>query len=77
MATVQEIEKEVSNLSREELTEFRAWFEEFDAAIWDKQFEADVRSGKLDTLAEEAIKDFKKGKFSKKIQNIPLCISRR
>jgi hypothetical protein len=63
MATVQEIEKEVSNLSRKELAEFRTWFEEFDAAIWDEQFEEDVRSGKLDKLAEEAIKDFKKGKF--------------
>jgi hypothetical protein len=63
MATVQKIEKEVSNLSREELAEFRVWFEEFDAAIWDKQFEEDVRSGKLDEFAEEAIKDFKKGKF--------------
>jgi hypothetical protein len=63
MATIQKIEKEVSNLSREELAEFRDWFEEFDAAIWDKQFEEDVRSGKLDKLAEEAIKDFKKGKF--------------
>ena len=63
MATVQKIEKEVSNLSREELAEFRAWFEEFDAAIWDKQFEEDVRSGKLDEFVEEAIKDFEKGKF--------------
>lgn len=52
MATVQKIEKEVSNLSREELAEFRAWFDEFDAAIWDKQFEEDVRSGKLDELAD-------------------------
>lgn len=63
MATVQKIEKEVSNLSREELAEFRVWFEEFDATVWDKQFEEDVRSGKLNELAEEAIKDFKKGKF--------------
>ena len=63
MAIVQKIEKEVSNLSREELAEFRAWFEEFDAAIWDKQFEEDVRSGKFDKLAEAAIKDFKKGKL--------------
>ncbi len=63
MRTVQKIEKEVSNLSREELAEFRAWFEEFDAVIWDKQFEEDVKSGKLDELAESAIKDFKKGKF--------------
>jgi len=29
-----------------------AWIEEFDAAIWDKQFEEDVKSGKLDELAD-------------------------
>lgn len=63
MATVREIKQEVSKLSRSELAEFRTWFEEFDALVWDKQFEEDVKSGKLDRLAEEAIRDFKKGKF--------------
>ena len=63
MLTIQDIEKEISSLSREELAEFRAWFEEFDAENWDRQFEEDVKSGKLDKLAEQAIKDFKQGEF--------------
>ncbi|GAN33229.1 MULTISPECIES: hypothetical protein [Candidatus Brocadia] len=38
-------------------------FEEFDAATWDKQIEEDVKSGRLDAIAEQAISDFKKGRF--------------
>lgn len=45
-----------------DLSEFRAWFEEFDAETWDKQFEEDASSGKLDKLANQAISDFKAGK---------------
>lgn len=63
MSTVKEIEKAISNLKAEELAQFREWFEEFDAAVWDKQFEEDVKSGKLDAIAGKAIADFKKGKF--------------
>ena len=61
MANVQEIEKEVSHLSPDDLARFRAWFEDYDAAIWDRQFDEDVKAGRLDHLAEEALSDFKKG----------------
>lgn len=64
MTTVQEIEKKVSSLPPDELAEFRAWYEKFDANIWDKQFEDDAKSGKLDEVAEQAIEDYKKGKFT-------------
>jgi len=47
------------------LKEFRSWFEEFDASEWDKQFEKDVASGKLDDITNRAVSDFKKGKFKK------------
>ena len=33
MTTVQEIEKKVSDLPHNELAEFRAWFEKYDAII--------------------------------------------
>ncbi|MBI4378674.1 MAG: hypothetical protein HY578_06230 [Nitrospinae bacterium] len=58
MTTVQDIEREVSSLPLKELAEFRAWFEEFDAQVWDKQFEEDARSGRLDKVAKKAIEDF-------------------
>ena len=63
MTTIHEIEKAVSALPSNELEQFRKWFDEFDAKVWDKQFENDVMSGRLDKIAENAIADFDKGKF--------------
>ena len=62
MSTVDEIGSAVSKLSRQELSAFRDWFSEFDAAEWDKQFEADVAAGHLDALADEAIGDLHAGR---------------
>jgi len=56
MTTIIEIEKAISTLPPEGLAQFRAWFEEFDAAVWDRQFEEDVVSGKLDAITDEAIR---------------------
>ena len=65
MMLVQQIKEKVAELSEVQLKEFRSWFEEFDASEWDKQFEKDVTSGKLDDIANRAVSDFKKGKFKK------------
>lgn len=62
--TVKDLEREVSKLSPNELTQFRHWFEDFDALKWDDQIQADVGSGKLDSLADQALKDFDSGKCS-------------
>jgi hypothetical protein len=62
MKTIQEIEQAVSSLPERDLARFRAWFDEFDATVWDHQIEADVRSGKLDDLAKQAVADYEAGK---------------
>lgn len=62
MSTVFEIKNAVQKLSRGDLTTFRDWFLGFDAAAWDKQFEEDVAAGRLDALADEAIRDLRKGR---------------
>jgi len=62
MSTVQEIEQAVQELPPRELAAFRAWFAEFDAAAWDRQFEEDVAAGRLDQLAEEALQDLREGR---------------
>ncbi|MBH8553078.1 hypothetical protein I8751_12010 [Nostocaceae cyanobacterium CENA357] len=62
MSTLQDIERAVSQLSSEELADFRAWFAEFDAEIWDRQFEEDVAAGRLDGLAEKALKHLREGR---------------
>lgn len=62
MSTVFEIENAVQKLSRGDLAAFRDWFLGFDAAAWDKQFEEDVASGRLDALADAAIRDLHEGR---------------
>ena len=53
MIKIREIEKAVSSLPAKDLVAFRGWFQKFDATKWDRQFENDARSGKLDRLAHE------------------------
>jgi len=62
MSTIEEIESAVEKLNKEELKSFRDWFAQHDAALWDAQFESDVASGKLDSLAAEAIAEFEAGR---------------
>lgn len=62
MDTVKEIEEAIARLSKNDLAALREWFEEFDAERWDRQFEDDVQSGKLDDLANKAVADFHAGK---------------
>ena len=62
MSKLEAIETRVSGLSAEELAEFRQWFAEFDAAAWDRQIEQDVKAGKLDAFADEALRSHAAGK---------------
>lgn len=55
MTKLQRIENDVENLSPEELSAFRKWFQSYDAALWDQQLERDASSGKLDALRDEAV----------------------
>lgn len=62
MSTIEEIKSAIHHLSRRELARFGAWFYEYEADAWDTELEEDVHAGKLDTLAEQAIRDFEEGK---------------
>ena len=62
MSKIEALERQVQDLSEEELAAFRRWFAEFDAEVWDRQFEADVKAGKLDALAEKALQDHAAGR---------------
>lgn len=52
MSPLLKVERQIEELSPEELAQFRAWFAEFEAALWDRQIEEDVQAGRLDHLAE-------------------------
>lgn len=57
MSKVEKLEQQVQLLSPEELSQFRAWFQEFDWAVWDAQVAADAKAGKLDAVADKALQD--------------------
>ncbi|MEK7407664.1 MAG: hypothetical protein AAB225_21515 [Acidobacteriota bacterium] len=65
MGRVESIEGQIQELSPEELATLREWFAEHDAEAWDRQFEADVKAGKLDALAERALRDHLAGRSTK------------
>jgi len=65
MTKVEKLEREIRNLTAEELATFREWFASFDAASWDAQLEADAKAGKLDALADTALADHRAGRSRK------------
>ena len=63
MTKLEQIEKSVAELSKEELKAFAKWFEELQADLWDRQIEADAKAGRLDKLiAEKAKADHRAGR---------------
>jgi len=63
MTKVQEIERAVLTLPKADYSRFRQWFLEEDWKKWDEQLDADVKAGKLDFLAAEALEAKKRGKL--------------
>ncbi len=62
MTKVQRLEREIEELTRDELAAFRKWFQEYDSAVWDEQIEQDALAGRFDKLAEKALADHKAGR---------------
>jgi hypothetical protein len=65
MSELEDLEKRIRSLGPADLAKFRAWFAEFDHALWDRQIESDAKTGKLDRLVNEARADYKAGKAKK------------
>lgn len=62
MNNLKDVEQAIKRLSSDELAAFRAWFAEFDAEIWDRQFEEDVAAGRLDRLGQKALQHLQEGR---------------
>lgn len=62
MTSLEDIERAVTELSADQLANFRAWFEEFEAARFDQRIERDAQAGRLDRFAEQALADFRAGR---------------
>jgi hypothetical protein len=62
MSRVEQLEKQIAELSLSEFRVLREWFARYDADIWDRQIEADAKSGKLTTLVERALGEHESGR---------------
>ena len=62
--TIGDIKDVITKLSAQELSAFGKWFAKFDSDAWDRQFEAVVKAGKLDALAERALQEKIEGRSS-------------
>lgn len=58
MMNQEAIKTAITQLPLAELMDFGVWYKQFEAQVWDKQIEEDIKAGKLDRLAEEALADF-------------------
>jgi hypothetical protein len=62
VSRVEELEVRIKALSPGEFQELRAWLTEFDAEVCDRQFREDAVAGRLDAVADQALKDFSEGR---------------
>lgn len=65
ISKVEHIVNRIQELSPKELASLREWFAESDAEMWNRQLESDVKAGKLDALADRALRDHLAGRSTK------------
>ncbi len=65
MSRAENVENQIKELSRDELTALRELFADFDGDAWDRQMEVDINAGRLDSLAERALLDHEAGRSTK------------
>ena len=61
MTTTAEIKQAIMNLPRSDYARLRNWLFEYDWQEWDREFEEDVKAGRLDALAAEAMEAKRQG----------------
>ena len=61
MTTVTEIQQAIMSLPEAEYTKIMDWLHELAEDAWDREIEEDIRAGKLDFLAAEALEAKRRG----------------
>ncbi len=64
MSTVQEIESAIEQLPRAEMFRLADWISSKFADEWDREIEEDIKDGRLDHLAQQAVAEFRAGQTS-------------
>ena len=62
MSTVQDLKQAIEQLLEEDFWKLSEWLIQRHADQWDQQIEEDIRAGKLDKFAEEALREQREGK---------------
>lgn len=60
---VTELQRAILDLTETEYAELVRWLRDQDWERWEQEFDRDVRAGKLDSLAEEALEAKAKGQL--------------
>ena len=68
MTTADEIKQAVLSLPEAEYAKVMDWLHDLAEDAWDREFEADVRAGRLDALAAEALEAKVRGELKCLIQ---------
>ena len=63
MTTADEIKQAVLNLPEAEYAKIIDWLHELAEEAWDRQFEEDVKAGRLDALTAEALEAKARGEL--------------
>ena len=63
MTTIPEIQQAIMNLSEAEYAELCRWVLDQDWERWEREFDEDVKAGKLDALAAEALEAKARGEL--------------
>jgi hypothetical protein len=59
--TLEQLESEILKLLRADFRRLADWIAERGQDAWDRQFEEDVAAGRLDALADEALREHQVG----------------
>jgi hypothetical protein len=63
MSKLEQIEKSVAALSKEEMKRFGVWFAEFQSGHWNDQAKSGFETGRLDFLNASARDEIKSGRM--------------
>ena len=63
MTTVTEIQRAIEELAESDYAELMRWIQERDWEKWDEELEEDVRAGRLDALAANALEAKARGEL--------------
>ena len=64
MNVLEQIQAKIYELSKEERSRLREWFDEFEGDSWDQEFGENIKEKKHDVEASKAKQNFSDGKFN-------------